>query len=209
MKITITIACIFCLGLVSCNSYLSQCGQRSQNNFITEQESINKELQLENYSIHDTTQYPLKIRIPVVFHVLYRDNSMKVKKEHLIDEITMLNNNFSGNNPDLYEVVPDEFKDRIGKTDIEFYLAEVDPFGNPSDGIIYKKTRRKFFSFSRPIFYADKIWNPQKYMNVYVGNVRVNAFYDTSGYVDHPNIWESPKKDAIAVSYELLGKGNK
>lgn len=192
----------------SCNSYLRICGERIEYTNVAEE--LNESVEVLNFSKENRVSEPFeKIRIPVVFHVLYRTESMKVSAEKLKSEIELLNQSFSASDPDLASKVPEEYKDLIGKASIEFYLADVDPQGNPTEGIIYKKTRRKFYSFKRPIFYADKLWNPKKYMNVYVGNVRVNAFMDTSGYVDHPNIWTSPKKDAIAVSYQLMGRGQK
>jgi len=194
----------------SCNSYLEYCGERSDDYYsiLTKSDTIDKNIEYENYSLFENTETNNKIRIPVVFHVLYRTNSMKISKEKIESEIAVLNENFSASNSDIDDIVPNDAKDKIGKTNIEFYLADVDPQGNTTEGIIYKKTKRKFFSFSRPIFYASKLWNPKKYMNVYIGNVRVNRFVNTSGYVDHPNIWKSPQKDAIAVSYNLVGKGN-
>ncbi|MCL6294865.1 M43 family zinc metalloprotease [Jejuia spongiicola] len=193
----------------SCNSYLVYCGERNNKSFIASDSQLKQETQYKYYNTIENKEIAKKIRIPVVFHVLYRNSSMKISKESIQSEITVLNENFSASNKEIDNIVPDEIKHKIGTANIEFYLAQTDPQGNVTDGIIYRKTKRKFYSFARPIFYADPLWNPKKYMNVYVGNVRVNKFKNTSGYVDHPRIWRSPEKDAIAVSYNRMGKGNK
>jgi hypothetical protein len=74
-----------------------------------------------------------KIKIPVVFHVLYRNNIENVSDSLIMNELKDLNLDFSaGNNMDLLD---NDFRNLVGNPNIEFVLLDTTINGNRIKGI--------------------------------------------------------------------------
>lgn len=86
----------------------------------------------------DLTTDPL-LKIPVVVHVVYNTEDENLPDELIHSQIATLNEHFrhiNENAANLREV----FEDIVDDPQIEFYLAEEDPDGNPTDGITRTST---------------------------------------------------------------------
>jgi hypothetical protein len=133
--------------------------------------------------------------IPVVFHVYGTDFAGKtVNDQTIITALQKVNDDFHGLNPDYGSVDP--FFQAIRSTfNVTFKLAQKDPNGNPTTGIIYHPNA-KGFGGTKPTaikaIQADA-WDNYKYCNVYIqldlyGNNQLNnsgvAWYPDKGMSD-------------------------
>ncbi|WP_281322849.1 zinc-dependent metalloprotease [Flavobacterium aestivum] len=109
--------------------------------------------------------------IPVVFHVYGTSfNGKTVTLEKIKDALLRLNEDFKGLNDDFNTVEP-FFQARRGTLDIEFRLAQIDPNGKCTTGVVFEKKKD---GYGNPSGYNDQIqadaWDNYKYMNVYIQN---------------------------------------
>ncbi|MBK6832645.1 MAG: PKD domain-containing protein [Flavobacteriales bacterium] len=102
--------------------------------------------------------------IPVVFHVLHLRGRENISNEQLLNAMDILNRDYEKQNADTSEVWP-VFRPIIADMDIEFRLANRDPTGNCTTGIIRHQTIETFRGES-----TSKLrpWPREKYMNVWV-----------------------------------------
>ena len=66
-----------------------------------------------------------KLRIPLVFHIVYRDKKFNFPKSVILEQIQTLNDDFNGKNAQVSTLSP-EFSALVGDFNVEFYLAEWD-----------------------------------------------------------------------------------
>lgn len=162
-----------------------------------EQQLLNSNTNLHKAS---STQY----NIPVVFHVLYKTNQQNLSDQRIYEQLNRLNEDFAGENSDT-STVPLEFKPFIGSANIHFYLATLDPDGNVTNGINKVNTTKDIFTASSNSIKktADggvDAWNPNKYLNIWVGNLDLNILgYSTSPF-NHGN-----SMDGIVLGYKYVG----
>lgn len=102
--------------------------------------------------------------IPVVFHILHEYGTENISDAQVFDAVRVLNEDFSKTNADTSSVIPD-FDTIIGNPNIEFRLAQIDPFGNCTNGIdrIYTHKTNEADDLSKL-----NIWNRSKYLNIWV-----------------------------------------
>ena len=106
--------------------------------------------------------------IPVVFHILHLGGSENISNEQVYDGIRHMNEDFRKRNEDTAAIVP-EFKSIAADCEIEFKLATKDPDGNCTNGIIRHYTTSTNFDASYSYTgVGPGLWDPQKYMNIYV-----------------------------------------
>ncbi|MCO5230226.1 MAG: M43 family zinc metalloprotease [Chitinophagales bacterium] len=183
----------------------------------------NPDVQVKERQIEDFTQEYIKshpysrmaadeIIIPVVFHVVYHTNAPKqnVGDVTIFEQMEILNNDFNGLNADISKV-PDPFKPYIGNFKIRFVLANRDPQGNPTNGIIRLATTRTDFNIlNNNIKKADKggsaAWDTKSYLNIWVGDVKDEANKPgLLGYATFPSS-AGTALDGVVISYSALGK---
>lgn len=138
--------------------------------------------------------------VPIVFHVFGTDFAGKTVDDALVkDALKKSNEDFHGLNNDFNDV-SDLFKPLRATMDIEFRLAEVDPFGNPTTGINYYNVRT---GFGRDYDKDDEIrefaWDNYKYMNVYILLDLKNDILNRSGVAWYPNTTDSDNNVARVV----------
>ena len=85
------------------------------------------------------------LRIPVVVHIVYATADQNLADELVHDQIAILNRDYRRQNADTTDT-REEFLPFAGDTGIEFYLATIDPNGNPTDGITRTQTSVDNFS---------------------------------------------------------------
>ena len=108
--------------------------------------------------------------IPVVFHVYGTDFAGKtVNDQTIITALQKVNEDFHGLNADYGSVDP--FFQAIRSTlDVTFKLAQKDPNGNPTTGIVYHPNAKGYGSTKPTALKAIKAdaWDNYKYCNVYI-----------------------------------------
>ncbi len=127
--------------------------------------------------------------IPVVFHIYdakYPNDSdgnvRNVTDARVIQALKDINEDFKGFN----DPVDNAFRNIEGGMDIEFRLAQVDPNGNTTTGIIYHERKEGFGLSSNDAEIAKYAWDNYKYMNVHVQEVIKSGSRNQSGIAWFP-----------------------
>lgn len=81
-----------------------------------------------------------QIEVTVVVHVVWRQGSENISDEQIQTQIDALNRDFSGMNADREQVTQPVFRQLMADTEIVFRLAEKDPQGQASSGIVRRQT---------------------------------------------------------------------
>ena len=130
--------------------------------------------------------------IPVVFHIVYNNDSQNLPDSVIHSQIEVLNEDYRRLNTNASET-RDEFLEFAGDANIEFFLANIDPNGNPTNGIIHQYTEREEFLLIEDIFSTEialdevkssetggsDAWNTNQYLNIWVCNI---GALDIGGY---------------------------
>ncbi|OED44663.1 hypothetical protein AB832_01870, partial [Flavobacteriaceae bacterium (ex Bugula neritina AB1)] len=123
-----------------------------------------------------------KYIIPVVFHVygnewpITNKKNVDVTEERVKQAVADINANFKGFND---EVEP-AFANIEGGMDIEFKLAQIDPDGNTTSGVIFHETKEGFgLNGTNDAEIAKFAWDNYKYMNVHMQLI-IKAGSDTN-----------------------------
>lgn len=148
-------------------------------------------------------------RIPVVVHVVWKNELENISDAQIQSQIDALNRDFRKRN-----TVNPVFLRFAVDCEIEFCLAKRDTNGNATTGIVRKQSRftdidigsSYFDTVSRRVFYTSHggsdAWNPQKYLNIWVCAFS-NGFL---GVASSPaKALNLPKEDGIVVDYRAFG----
>ena len=136
-----------------------------------------------------------KIRIPVIFHVVYRNNKENIETHLLKKELDDLHKDFLHLNADSNEVLS-RYQHLVCNAIIDFYLAQEKFDGSDEGGIIRVKRNQ----LEKPET-VSAIIEPEKYLNIYVYTRHHNGAHTP------PVPWTTPYKDAVFVSYVEIGQG--
>ncbi len=118
--------------------------------------------------------------IPIVFHVLHEYGAENISDQQIYDQVRILNEDFRKINADTTEIVS-YFKSRAGDAKIEFRLATIDPFGNPTNGITRHYTNETNVGDN---FSKLTQWPRNRYLNVWVCR---SMKAGTAGYAHFPS----------------------
>jgi hypothetical protein len=140
--------------------------------------------------------------IPVVFHVYGTVQSGMAVNNTLINfAMNNLNKDFHGLNAD-YTSVHSQFQSiKACMPDVTFALAQLDPNGNTTTGIIYHPVAAGFGNATGydALISADA-WDNYKYMNIYIQNdLYNNNVLTNSGIAWYPNVAMTNNKTARIV----------
>ncbi|HMG16010.1 MAG TPA: M43 family zinc metalloprotease [Saprospiraceae bacterium] len=153
------------------------------------------------------------LTIPIVFHIVWFDNSDNISDERIQSQLDVLNTDYRKLNSDL-QFVPDKFKNLSADMEIEFCLASIDPNGFPTSGITRNMTTVENIGTENTVTapYYSKIkytslggvdgWDNEKYLNVWVGKFQENGGY--LGQSTYP--WKGLKsEDGIRIDPNYVG----
>jgi len=144
--------------------------------------------------------------IPIVFHVLWNSATPaeKISLAQLKRQIEVLNRDYNRINADTIDT-PGPFKPAATSFNISFCLAQTDPNGKPTTGVVYKQTSTTSFSYSNnaaklPYLGGDTIWDPNKYLNIWICNLSGGLL----GYSEFPT---KPLDNTFGsvIFYEAVG----
>lgn len=103
--------------------------------------------------------------IPIVFHVFHNGGAENISKERILEQVAILNKDFNRLNTDTNKTNP-LYKSVAANCEIEFRLAQLDPSGNCTDGIVRVKTPLTYDADDA--IKAVSRWPNNKYFNVWV-----------------------------------------
>ncbi len=115
------------------------------------------------------------ITIPVVFHVLYKTTAQNISDAKIFDQVNTLNKDYGLWNADTVNI-PAAFRPVAANTNIQFCLAQQDPGGAFTTGIIRKSTTLNGFdpinndNIKYTSLGGDDAWDRTNYLNVWVCN---------------------------------------
>jgi hypothetical protein len=144
------------------------------------------------------------IYIPVVFHIIHDDSLQNIPQWQIMDQIRVLNEDFRrslGTPGFSSDPVSSDMK-------IEFRLAQYDPNGKKSDGII--RIKSALTNNANDAVKALSYWDSDKYLNVWVVKT-ISIGIPTSqgivlGYAQFP--WDrtsKPTTDGIVIRSDQIG----
>lgn len=140
--------------------------------------------------------------IPVVFHIVMVDPSL-VTDAQILAQLDVLNKDFGGVNADAANL-PDVFKPLIGKSGIQFCLAQRTPDGEITTGIERTTTTKPSFSnaddgVKHAMLGGVDIWRGDKYYNIWVCALSNKLL----GYGTFPND-QAPLEQGVVIEYRSL-----
>jgi hypothetical protein len=149
------------------------------------------------------------IKIPVVVHVVWKNEAENISDAQIQSQIDVLNKDFRKLNAD-FKNVPSVFKDLAADCEIEFCLAQKDTLGKKTSGILRYNTLVEnigsvFTNNKRAVFYsasngADN-WRPTEYLNIWVCKLsNVLGFASPLSKAQ-----TTPAEDGIVVDYRVFG----
>lgn len=137
--------------------------------------------------------------IPVVFHIMHEYGPENLTKAQILDQIRVINEDFNRLNADTGET-RDYFKSVAGSINIVFKLAQIDPNGNCTDGIIRvysASTNNQDDQSSNSVKKVSPGWDRTKYLNIWtVKSIASGA----AGYAYYPGI--NASLDGIVILYD-------
>ncbi len=132
-------------------------------------------------TVRDVSGEPV-LMIPVVVHIVHRNDEQNISDAVIRSQIEVLNNDYRRRNIDRVNT-PALFTPVSGDTKIQFYLACTDPQGNPTSGIIRKRTihtsstygsdNRFIPEYNTVAFDSESgsnSWDNTRYLNIYVAD---------------------------------------
>tara|TARA_A100001035_G_scaffold86953_2_gene67498 strand:- start:48 stop:1424 length:1377 start_codon:yes stop_codon:yes gene_type:complete len=163
--------------------------------------------------------------IPIVVHIVHRNthqnigSGTNISNAQIQDQIRILNEDYSKTNPEFPNPPRSIFRNRAGNANLQFCLANIDPQGNPTNGITRTSSNRTNFD-ADDNFEANAMklsssggadgWDPYNYLNIWVCDLtNSSGGGSTLGYAYLPgllygsgsNAW----KDGLVVDYRYFG----
>ena len=183
------------------------------------QESSNAVNRLNKVGKNDTVY-----RVPIVFHIVWNTQTQNIHDSLVYSQMKALNESYRHNHKDTANI-RNAFKPLAGDTKIEFYLADRDPSGNPTNGINRVKTTRTDFNDGmstqgEDVKFASSggvdAWNPEKYLNIWVCKFTLNGNVAVAAYAFPPvnaKNWnsiyfKSLELQGVVTNYQYVGVKN-
>ena len=142
------------------------------------------------------------ITIPVVIHIIFNTGAQNISDAQVMSQLKVLNDDFRRMNADAANT-PAGFRPIVADTKIMFCLAQVDPRGRPTKGIIRKYTTNAHFLGDDAMKFTaaggDDAWDSKKYLNILV----CNLFGRSLGYATPPG--GQADKDGVVINFDVFG----
>lgn len=150
-------------------------------------------------SVHERTE----TIIPVVVHIVWKEEGENVSDEQVHTQIEILNRLFDPLTPND-SAVPDEFRHLAARSGIRFCLAA--PKGSKS-AIIRRQTDVEHIGIRAELFQTEQggstPWDTERYLNIWVASLGSTI----SGIGISP-AQASPERDGIVVHHRFFGKND-
>ncbi|WP_211266903.1 zinc metalloprotease [Nonomuraea candida] len=141
------------------------------------------------------------VTIPIVVHVVHATAEQNIGQEQIDSQLKVLNEDFRKANPDVGKV-PGVWKELVADARLEFKLADKDPDGKPTSGVIRKETSVRAFEPDDAVKYAERggsdAWPADRYLNVWVCELN-----GALGYAQFPG--GPAATDGIVIKHSAFG----
>ncbi len=111
------------------------------------------------------------VTIPVVVHVVWNTTAENISNAAVNGLITILNEDYSRTNADASQT-PAAWQSIASATDVQFCLAQRDPAGNPSTGIVRVQTTQTSFTSDDKVKFNSQggsdAWPTTQYFNIWI-----------------------------------------
>jgi hypothetical protein len=223
MKLNLSLALICLLKILNAQPFSEPCAtmpvyyNHLQNasvkqNYALAEQNARKWLQ-NNASQFLKTQNAV-IKIPVVVHVVYKNAAQNVPDSMIFSQISVLNECFRKQNSN-YNTTRPVFDSLGADIEIEFCLANTDPQGNPTTGIIRKAAPSNaqfdplfgFDNSKKPSKGGDTAWATSSYFNIWLADMSLFNQTIVLGYATFPG--SDPALDGVVIQYNYFGKYSK
>ena len=192
---------------------------------INQTQSFQKQNKKQQLRRGFTYSYDTVYEIKVVFHVLYNNSFENIPDSCIYTQMEVLNEDFNRTNRDTGETL-DVFKPVAGKLPFKFVLADKDPDGNPTSGIIRKSTNITAFNQTSGGNYDSRMkfdvlggsdaWDTDKYLNIWVCDMFGVASGGVAGYATPPigaanwpsNVQFPNQQQGAVVHFYTVGRYN-
>lgn len=140
--------------------------------------------------------------IPVVFHVLYKNETENVSDEQILSQLAVLNEDFRRTNLDAINTESD-FLSVATDCEINFCLAQRRPNNTPTTGITRTATSITSFSlYDDRVFSTSEggedIWDSNQYLNIYICDLTT-----VLGFSSFPG--GNNNTDGVVIDFENFG----
>ena len=143
------------------------------------------------------------VTIPVVVHVVYKNADENISEKQILSQIEVLNKDYRRLNADTGNT-PAMFKSIAADVQVEFCMAVVDPFGNPTNGITRTSTTATGFTTNDDVKFTTKggieAWPADDYLNIWTCDLKGGIL----GYAQLPNSGP-PSTDGVVIGYKFFG----
>ncbi len=154
-----------------------------------------------NYVNHPQPQRSV-ITIPVVVHVIYNTAAENISDSQVLSQIDVLNQDYHKLNPD-WTSTPSVWQSLVADCNIQFCMAQRDPNGNATNGIIRVHTNSTSFSTNDNVKYTaqggDNAWPATDYLNLWCCNLGSGLL----GYSQFPG--GAAATDGVVILYTAFG----
>lgn len=202
------------------------CGQQAVNrqieSLIPNYLNLNKQLNTEFYSNRTASNFA-PCTVNVVVHIVYFNEEANLPNDQIFGQIDILNRAFNHLNADT-ALLRDQFLSITGQpSGIFFQLAQIDPNGAPTNGIVRINTTRDGFGTGDYLSEGVKNiaeggsnpWDPARYLNIWVCDTKDETGSPTvAGYaVPPPDLPNWPGNfgdilDGVVIQWDFFGPDN-
>ena len=194
-------------GTLDHHEYLKQTRPNYVNDLNQYNQMIDQYLlnQASNAAVSKGSAMPI-VTIPVVVHIVYRTAAENITNAQAISQVQVLNDDFAKLNIDANKVTQPTFSTVAAGANIRFCLAQRDPNGNPTTGVVRYTTTVTAFNTNDNVKNSATggatAWDVTKYVNIWVCNLGTSLL----GYGEFPttslsNTW------GLVLNYRYTGSG--
>ncbi|MDO9295873.1 zinc metalloprotease, partial [Bradyrhizobium sp.] len=141
-------------------------------------------------------------RIPVVVHVVSNTAAQNISDAQIASQIDVLNRDFRRTNPDVSST-PAAFLPLATDSRVEFFLANVDPNGAPTNGITRRQTTVASFGSDDAVKSqatgGTNAWPADRYLNIWVCQLSGGLL----GYAQFPG--GPAANDGVVILHSAFG----
>jgi len=151
-------------------------GQRCATVYSSDKYTASKVEEIERFieTSTKTTKISGTIYIPTVVHIVYNSSLQNISIDQIESQISILNEDYSRQNSDR-SLTPEEFLNEASNPNIQFFLAQADPNGNPTNGVTRTNTSKAPFSSNDEVKFSStggkNAWPTNQYLNIWVCNL--------------------------------------
>ena len=159
--------------------------------------------------------------IPVVVHVIHNGAAFgtgsNISDAQVLSQIRILNEDFRRKNPDTINT-PNDFLYVAADCRIEFALANTDPWGNATNGIVRVRGSFPYYDILNypsedKILKSESYWPSDDYLNIWVANLGEAPYYKLLGYAQFPQSnlaglgiqLQDALTDGVVIDYRVFG----